>query len=91
VAIVGDLPQSSSKDEYRRRLNAVRDRIQSNFGMEIPFNAMGQAAKPAPTLRPQPGPTASGRGQPPSSAPRAVNPQTGETIEWNGSAWVKVQ
>lgn len=27
----------------------------------------------------------------PGGAPRAVNPTTGETIEWNGSAWVPVK
>lgn len=39
VSIVGDLAQSSTKDEFRRRLNAVRDRIKSNFGLEVPFDA----------------------------------------------------
>jgi hypothetical protein len=43
VSIVGDLSQSSNKGEYQRRLNAVRDRIQANFGLDIPFNAGGGA------------------------------------------------
>lgn len=41
VSIVGDLSQARNKREYQRRLNAVRDRIQSNFGLEIPFDAGG--------------------------------------------------
>lgn len=46
VAIVGDLSQARNKDEYRRRLNDVRDRIRANFGLEIPFDAVG-----GPTLQ----------------------------------------
>lgn len=41
------------------------------------------AAPAAPTQTPQ-APTNQAR-------PRATNPQTGETIEWNGQAWVPVQ
>jgi hypothetical protein len=41
VAIVGDLAQSRDKGEYRRRLNAVRDRIKANFNLDIPFEALG--------------------------------------------------
>lgn len=49
VAIVGDLAQASTKPEFKRRLNAVRDRIRDNFGLEIPFDAMaGQSPSPAP-------------------------------------------
>lgn len=40
VSIVGDLAQSSTKDEFKRRLNAVRDRINSNFGLDVQFEAM---------------------------------------------------
>lgn len=54
VAIVGDLAQSSTKDEYRRRLNGVADRVRTNFNLDIPFDAFGtsppqarQAAPPA--------------------------------------------
>lgn len=39
VSIVGDLAQSRDKDEYRRRLNNVRDRIKSNFNLDINFDA----------------------------------------------------
>lgn len=45
VSIVGDLAQSSSKEEFKQRLNAVRDRVSSNFGLDIPFDAMSD--KPA--------------------------------------------
>lgn len=41
VAIVGDLAQSRDKAEFRRRLNAVRDRVKANFNLDIPFEAMG--------------------------------------------------
>jgi hypothetical protein len=48
VAIVGDLAQARDKPEYRRRLNAVRDRIRSNFGIELDFDALaGQSEPPA--------------------------------------------
>lgn len=46
VAIVGDLSQSSTKDEYKRRLNAVRDRIKANFGLDVDFDAGGKSAAP---------------------------------------------
>jgi hypothetical protein len=47
VAVVGDLAQASTKDEFKRRLNAVRDRIKSNFNIDVPFEAM-EAPKSAP-------------------------------------------
>ncbi len=40
MSIVGDLAQSRNKTEYRRRLNAVRDRIRANFNLDIPFDAL---------------------------------------------------
>jgi hypothetical protein len=46
VSIVGDLSQASDKQEFKRRLNAVRDRITSNFGIEVPFDALGGASAP---------------------------------------------
>lgn len=46
VAIVGDLSQSSNKAEYKRRLNAVRDRIKANFGLDVDFDAGGKSAAP---------------------------------------------
>ena len=46
VAVVGHLSQASTKEEFMRRLNSVRDRIQSNFNIEVPFEAMQDAAKP---------------------------------------------
>lgn len=39
VSIVGDLAQASTKEEFKRRLNAVRDRITSNFNIDVPFDA----------------------------------------------------
>jgi hypothetical protein len=41
VSIVGDLAQARDKDEYRRRLNAVKDRVRANFNLDIPFDAFG--------------------------------------------------
>lgn len=37
VSVVGDLAQASSKEEYLRRLAAVRDRVKSNFNLDVPF------------------------------------------------------
>lgn len=48
VSIVGDLAQSRSKDEYRRRLNNVRDRLRSNFNLDINFDAFSGVA-PSPS------------------------------------------
>lgn len=45
VAIVGDLANARNKDEFRRRLNAVRDRLQSSFSLDIPFDASGGLPK----------------------------------------------
>jgi hypothetical protein len=41
VSIVGDLTQASNKAEFKRRLNNVRDSIQSNFGVKIDFDSAG--------------------------------------------------
>lgn len=47
VSIVGDLAQARDKGEFKRRLNNVRDRISSNFGIQIDFDAAGgEAPKP---------------------------------------------
>lgn len=62
VAIVGDLSQARSKDEFRRRLNDVRDRIRSNFGLEIPFDAVG-----GPTLQKRGAQPFLDRGGPPAA------------------------
>jgi hypothetical protein len=53
VGIVGDLGQTSSKKEYRKRLNAVADRIRSNFGLQIDFNAEAAAGAAPPAAAPQ--------------------------------------
>jgi hypothetical protein len=53
VAVVGDLAQARNKEEYRRRLNAVRDRVKSNFNLDIQFDANGQ---PVPQPPQQQGP-----------------------------------
>lgn len=42
VAIVGDLAQARDKTEFRRRLNDVRDRIKTNFGIDFNFNSGAQ-------------------------------------------------
>jgi hypothetical protein len=55
VAVVGDLAQARNKDEYRRRLNAVRDRVKSNFNLDIEFDANGQPVpQPQQQQAPQP-------------------------------------
>lgn len=35
VAVVGDLATSANADEYRRRLEGVRQRVRANFGIEL--------------------------------------------------------
>ena len=53
VSIVGDLSQASTKKEYKRRLNAVRDRVKANFGLEFAFDAVGGMDEASPAS-PQP-------------------------------------
>ena len=48
VAVVGDLATSSTKEEYLRRLNDLRDRIKSNFGLDINFDAILKKKQRAP-------------------------------------------
>jgi len=40
VSVVGDLAEARNKAEFRRRLNAVRDRLNNTFGMSIDFDAL---------------------------------------------------
>jgi len=54
VSIVGDLSQARDKDEYRRRLNNVRDRVRSNFGLDITFDAGGGQTAPSQAQTPAP-------------------------------------
>lgn len=75
VSIVGDLSQSSTKAEYKRRLNDVRDRIKANFGLNVDFDAFGQKTDAENTassmsFNPRGAPTASG-------VVRRYNPETG--------------
>jgi hypothetical protein len=53
-------------------------------GMLAPYTQGGQ---------PQDGQPQAGNGAPqsPPARPRAVNPQTGETVEWDGQTWISVQ
>lgn len=46
VSIVGDLSQARDKSEFKRRLKDVADRLSSNFGIAIDFDA-GLGDKPA--------------------------------------------
>lgn len=66
VSIVGDLAQSRDKPEFRRRLNAVRDRVKSNFNLDIEFDAFGnvKSAQPA-QMSPKAGQGQGGGGLPP--------------------------
>lgn len=48
VAVVGNLPQASTKEEFKRRLNVVRDRVAANFGIALPFDAFAGADKTSP-------------------------------------------
>ena len=54
VSIVGDLSQARDKDEYRRRLNNVRDRVKSNFGLDVTFDAGGGQTAPSQAQTPAP-------------------------------------
>jgi hypothetical protein len=68
VAVVGDLATASTKEEYRRRLNDVRDRLKSNFDLNINFDAL-----PKQTGRLAPGQSTPGPSQQPAGALPRVN------------------
>lgn len=51
-AIVGDLANASNKEEYRRRLNGVRDRIRDNFGLSIDFESGAKVAPASAAIDP---------------------------------------
>lgn len=59
--------------DYRDKLQRTRDRI---AGAQIRFDQSAQGGGQSDSQ------------QPPMSRPRAVNPQTGQAIEWNGQSWV---
>lgn len=84
VAIVGDLSQSSNKDEYKRRLNAVRDRIKANFGLTVDFDAGGTDAE-----KPQAAPQSSGMASPKSPEDYATLPSGTRYMAPDGSVRVK--
>ena len=50
VDIVGDLATSRNKAEFKRRLNAVRDRIKANFGLDLKFDAESKATTKEKTM-----------------------------------------
>lgn len=76
VSIVGDLSQASTKKEYKRRLNAVRDRVKANFGLDFDFDALRGMDEASPES-PQQG-SFSPRGAPASQGKiRRWNPETG--------------
>ena len=75
VSVVGDLAQASSKEEYLRRLTAVRDRVKSNFNLDVPFE-VPQAAPQAPA-------SFAPRGAP--SAPVQPTPQAIEALRANAN------
>lgn len=74
VAVVGDLATASTKEEFRRRLNAVRDRIKSNFDLDINFDAT---------------PKNQGR-LAPDATPRRARNAAGVELELRNGQWVRV-
>lgn len=88
----GSIQQAQSEDQFKYYLNRLKQ-IKSEYAVlrqrayeqdlaKFGPDAVNGAGQNAQT----PGGSSAG-GQP----QRAVNPQTGETVEWNGSAWVPVQ
>ncbi|MGA0588718.1 hypothetical protein ACO2Q2_16565 [Dyella sp. KRB-257] len=59
--------------DYKNKLQRTRDRI---AGAQIRFDQSAQGGGQSDSQ------------QPAMSRPRAVNPQTGQAIEWNGQSWV---
>jgi hypothetical protein len=75
--VIGDKPALVA-DKYRR-IQRLVDAIKLNAGSAAP-----DIARPDMTAPP-------GNGAGGAPRPRATNPQTGQAIEWNGSAWVPVK
>jgi hypothetical protein len=70
-------------DAYRRAINDVRVEIQALADLARKKAAVGRPAPNAAGLAPA--------SAAPQSRPRAVNPSTGQTVEFNGIQWVPVQ
>lgn len=75
VSIVGDLSQASTKKEYKRRLNAVRDRVKANFGLDFDFDALRGMDEASPQSSQQYSPR--GAPVPSQGTIRRWNPETG--------------
>jgi hypothetical protein len=102
-SVLGSLEQAQSPEQLRYNLQRLKDtistmRTQRREALESDQRRFGGMANtPPPVLQgpranapPQAAaPTAPSPAQ--SARPRAVNPQTGQAVEWNGSAWVPAQ
>lgn len=95
-----DQLQSSLKEVQRLlnyRLQAIPN--MGTLGPGVANRYVGNAPPPqigGAMAAPQAAPPSVGQGQPASpqtapSRPRAVNPQTGHAVEWDGTKWVDVQ
>jgi hypothetical protein len=96
TAAIARLDQRQSEEAYRLALQELRNLVDigrrralgetvEEFGGSAPMGG-GSLETPPPA----PSPVAGGlMGS--DDRPRAVNPETGETVEWDGSQWVPVQ
>jgi hypothetical protein len=98
---LGVFDPSVAPGQVKANLNAARQVRQRN--LEVTLDTMEASGKNVSKLRevtkpgppPAPLPGAKAPATPPAAAaptrPRAVNKQTGEVMEWDGKAWVKVK
>jgi len=74
---------------HERNANAMMDSLEKIGKNVTPLRTPAPATTPAATA-PASTPAAT-PAQAPAARPRAVNKQTGEVMEWDGKAWVKVK
>lgn len=82
VSIVGDLATARDLPEFKRRLNAVKDRLKANFGLDLKFDASPDKTKIVPSgpasqadMAPQPDPQASRIANPGAPVPSSTDMQ----------------
>lgn len=87
-AAIGDASMFSNQASTRARLAELRRSLSEEGSRLLPNLSPQLQADLEVRLRTAPGAAAPA---PNATAPRARNPQTGEIIEWNGTAWVPVR
>lgn len=97
-SVNGSLAQSQTKEQFIDNLNKIKTiraqfRVFKRQAYEQDVARFGKANVPDPETGKLPGQqqTPSTPAAPAQSRPRAVNPQTGQTLEFDGQNWIEVR